>query len=248
MGIQPYVILVLPLGMSEESSEELKGAFSNYCVNIISSSNLDSFLCQDRNTDLIERIVGDLTPPSITVVGYCSGAGLAINLVAVTELNIDRLILVAGEFLTGELTHQTDFSRGMDQILNIALRSQKDAESVSDSMKKMREVMLGADTWALAHFNPFKNGSYLYSYAKAYHKYKKNNYLELAKWIETDVHFVYGMADEVVNSNAGESALSSFRRAKIWFEEGDHKSIFESASKITQRVLDLSEATYENHG
>ncbi len=248
MGIQPLVILVLPLGMGEESSEELRGAFSNCCVNIISSSNLEGFLSQDRNTDLIERVAGDARPRRITVVGYCSGAGLAINLVAVTNQNIDKLILVAGEFLMGDPAHQTDFSRGMDQVLNLALRSQQDAEVVSNSMNQMREVMPGADTWALANFNPFKDGAYLYSYAKAYHKYKKNDYLELAKAIETEVHFIYGEADEVVNSKAGENMLSAFRNARMWFEEGDHKSIFNSSSKVTRLVLELTEATHDNLG
>ena len=248
MGLHPLVVLVLPLGMGEESSEELRGAFSNHCVNVISSSNLERFLSQDQSTDLIKGIVGDSKPRSITVVGYCSGAGLAINLVAVTELNIDILILVAGEFLTGEPSHQTDFSRGMDQILKMALRSQREAEVVSNSMRKMREMMSDSDAWALANFNPFQDGAYLYFYAQAYHKYKKNNYLELAHAIDNEVHFVYGKSDEVVSSKAGENMLAIFQKTKIWFEEGDHKSIFHPCSQITQRVLELTETKHENIG
>lgn len=240
MTYPSLVILVLPLGMGERTSCKLKSAFLTQEVEILLTEDLQSFISEDEEVDILKKLLRDRNPSAISVVGYCSGAGRAISLVSKSQINVDKLILVAGEFLTGQPEHQTEFSRGMDQVLAMALLSPAHATTVSTSMAQMRERMATKDLWALDNFNPFISGEYLHLYAQAYSNYKNYDYVDLAANILNEVHFVYGREDSVVSSEAGNHLTNYFNVATVWLEDGDHQAIFDPNSEITKRVVAIS--------
>lgn len=132
------------------------------------------------------------------VVGYCSGAGVALGVANRYPHRISHLILAHGEYvLLKESGCSTQFGREMDGLLTMA-------HSDEDHLRKIFEKVKDERVDAGAHRPqgidlPFSQLAFLRRHAQNYQEYKKTDFLKLARFVTHRTLLMTGAKDAQAN-------------------------------------------------
>ncbi|MEQ8968226.1 MAG: alpha/beta hydrolase [Azospirillaceae bacterium] len=203
---RPTIVLALPFGLRHAAAAGFFAAVagrynvvtweSRFVLNFDGPSETETITADLHADDLLAVIDSfDLAPAD--VVGYCSGAGIALVAAAREPRRIGRLTLVCGEFmLPPSACRQSGFQREVAVVLPAAASSRDDAamlqEKIADGAKPATHEF--HDFVAL----PFSTGEHLYRFGRNYLAYRAVDMLATAATVPHEALVIATRRDEQV--------------------------------------------------
>lgn len=132
------------------------------------------------------------------VVGYCSGAGIALGAANRYPQRISHLILAHGEYvLLNEPGCSTQFAKEIDGLLTMALTDESHLRKIFEKVKDERADAgehrpQGIDL-------PFSRLEFLRRHAQNYQAYKQTDFLKLARFVTHRTLLMTGKKDAQAN-------------------------------------------------
>ncbi len=167
---------------------------------------------------------------SCILVGYCSGAGIALAAANRFPDLVGSLILVHGEYLMlDDKVCSTQFAIEIDSLLSLASKGEKQLDQVfkkidSQRIESFSERPPGIDL-------PFTSINYLRRYAANYLHYKKGRFGELASSISQKTLVMSGALDAQVGVASSEKIHNLIPDSEIYTDPAsDHYDILREDS------------------
>ncbi len=171
------------------------------------------------------------------VIGYCSGAGIALLTARLHPDRIAKLALVSGEYvLPARACSQTRFQADLEQLMAVAAMSKAHTHAI---FSKLAPRKIPSDDPVLGSLAlPFSRPEYLYRYALNYRSYRQTNFLEVAKAVPHPALVIVGRKDEQVTVASSELIHRKLRNSRLEIEPlADHYDVCRAATPINQAVL-----------
>ena len=242
---RPWLILIMPFGLELTLSEPFIDFFSPQ-YNVVTWESryiLDSTdECQDAQALCVANHAADVLAVMDecgirrgTLVGYCSGAGIALEAVNRAPDRFDKLFLVHGEYTMLDVREcTTQFAGDIDSLLSLAASDRKRGEKVFEKIRDERlsggaDIPDGID-------NPFSDLRYFRRYANNYTAYKSVDYRALASAVRHETYVLTGGRDIQANVASAEAIRALIPGAQIFVDEqADHYGMVrpESATMVT---------------
>lgn len=251
----PWIVLIIPFGLHVSMAEPFFEFFTpryNICTwesrlilnNSDHACEVEDFSIENHVRDLF-AVVDTLDIQEAILVGYCSGAGIALAAVNSAPNRFSELILAHGEYvLLDDMNYVTQFAADMDGLLCLAASSDKRAELVH---QKIQSERLENDTHRPEGLDkPFSDINYLKRYAKNYLAYKSSDFERLASDITHPTLLMAGGRDIQVNIKSSEKIRRAISDAEIFIDpEADHYGVLtENSSTLIAIWNYISENTY----
>lgn len=243
---RPWVVIIIPFGLKIDLAKALIGGLGDH-YNIVSweaRAILESADYQVSNnelsvkshtSDLIE-IMNFMEIPQATLLGYCSGAGIAIAAANQHPNRFTTLILANGEYT---LLHKKDcitqYGSDIDGILPIAANSEADAQFIIDKMpaSKEDEIPRGLEM-------PFSEAHILKRYAENYLEYRSTDFEALAKNIQHRTFVLTSKMDRQANVNSSLRIHNLIPKSEIFIDnDSDHFGVLRENSKMIEKILEI---------
>lgn len=238
---KPWIALVIPFGLKLSVAKPFFDFFQPQ-YNIVSwESRL--ILVEDEQTapespfELhkhvadFETILAANDVRKCIVVGYCSGAGVALGAANRYPQRISRIVLVHGEYvLLDEPECSTQFAREIDGLLSMAHQNEDQLRQIYE---KVREERLDpGDSRPDGIDLPYSKISYLRRYAENYDSYKKEDFKRLATYVTHPTLLMTGKRDAQSNVNSTIAIKDVMPNATSYVDEdADHYGILREDSK-----------------
>lgn len=237
---KPWIALILPFGMKLELSAPFF-RFFNLQYNIVAwetrsilerSERLVSpseFSVRNHVQDM-KTVLGECSKEKYIVVGYCSGAGIALAAANRYPDMIQSLILVHGEYtLLDQKTCCTEFELEIDSVLTLA---RKDEEHLGSIFEKLSENRFENNASYPEELDlPFTKIEYLRRHASNYLNYKAVDFLELAKWVGHGTFLMTGERDVQANVASTKKVASVIENSQVYVDpRADHYGILRDDS------------------
>lgn len=132
------------------------------------------------------------------LVGYCSGAGVALGVANRYPHRVSHLVLVHGEYvLLNEPGCSTQFAREMDGLLTMA---DTDENHLRKIFEKVRDERVDAGEHRPQGIDlPFSQLAFLRRHAQNYQAYKKADFQKLARFVTHQTLLMTGKKDAQAN-------------------------------------------------
>jgi pimeloyl-ACP methyl ester carboxylesterase len=165
------------------------------------------------------------------LVGYCSGAGVALAMINLAPDRFAELILAHGEYtLLKDPKCTTPFAADMDQLLCLAAGSDSRARLVYDKIQAERFRTDAARPDGLDQ--PFSDVRFLKRYANNYLAYKSVDFERLAADIAHPTLVLAGGKDVQVNVSSSQRIHSHMRNARLFVDpDADHYGVLTDNSQ-----------------
>lgn len=132
------------------------------------------------------------------LVGYCSGAGIALGAANRYPQRISHLVLVHGEYLLlDEPGCSTQFAREIDGLLTMAGTDENHLQKIFEKVRQER-VDVGEHRPAGIDL-PYSKLAYLRRYAQNYQAYKRADFQKLARFVTHRSLLMTGKRDAQAN-------------------------------------------------
>lgn len=205
---KPWIALIIPFGLKLTIAKPFFDFFQPQ-YNVVSwESRL--ILDQDeqaapenafelyRHVGDFEAVLSSCNVRKCVVVGYCSGAGIALGAANRYPQRISSLVLVHGEYaLLDDPEHSTQFAREIDSLLGMANRSENQLQRIYE--KIMEERLDPGDSRPEGIDLPYSKLSYLRRYSQNYRSYKKADFKKLASFVTHPTLLMTGKRDVQAN-------------------------------------------------
>ncbi len=172
--------------------------------------------------------------PQVDVVGYCSGAGVAMLAAARYARWIRRLALISGEYvLPATLCRQSSFQREVDLLLPAAAASMARARLLAEKIAMGRKAPSSEfdDFVSL----PFSSAEHLHRYGMNYLAYRRVDFMNVAGSVFQPTVVVAALGDRQVGVES--SSLISSRlpgSSGLRTVDGDHYELCRGNEAITR--------------
>lgn len=170
------------------------------------------------------------------LVGYCSGAGIALAAANKYPELFLELILVHGEYvLLEEDTCTTQFAADIDSLLSLAAQSEQHAGKIFEKVSSDRPIdnksqLEGIDT-------PFTQVHFLHRYAMNYLAYKSADFKALAHSVPHKCLLLTGNRDLQANVVSTQKIHGLMKKATIHVDPyADHYGILREDSKTLATI------------
>ncbi|WP_444997359.1 hypothetical protein [Aliikangiella sp. IMCC44359] len=252
-----WIVLIIPFGLKVELAQSFFDYFENDFNIVTWESRL--ILSEDEtslsgNEFAIENHIADINAIEkalnieiSTLVGYCSGAGIALAAANKNPEKYSQLLLVHGEFtLLGDKACVTQVGADIDSLLPIASMSPDKAKFIMD-----RVSMDNSNTATSLPENidinlPFKNSNYLYRYALNYLSYRKVDFESLAKIIKHKTVLLTGDLDKHTNIQSTMKIKELIENSEIHIDpQADHYGIVREKSLTLEKIANYLESNNE---
>jgi pimeloyl-ACP methyl ester carboxylesterase len=244
------IVVILPFGLPIHAAEAL-------CTRLARDVNVITWQGRSLTDDAVVSDDTVLTPANHVrdvealldwadiecchIVGFCSGAGIALLAAAGLPQRIDRLALVCGEFMLDPAQCAlSGFQQDVDRLLPLAAQSPDIAQMLSDKLSsgsnRTDEQSEFDEDLAL----PFKTGPYLHQHGLNYIKYKAVDFTEVAATVAHPTLMITTDDDRQVfpqNSRIVGSKLPNLR-AHVTFP-GDHYEILRADNVLNDTIVDF---------
>jgi pimeloyl-ACP methyl ester carboxylesterase len=231
----PWITFVIPFGLDTGMAAPFFEFFEshyNVCTwesRLILESSDRPCVAGEFSIDLhvadMLAVMDALNVREAILVGYCSGAGIALAGINLAPNRFSELILAHGEYtLLAESKCVTQFAADMDSLLSLAASSDERARLVYEKIEAERfdtEVNRprGLD-------RPFSDIRFLKRYAKNYLQYKAVAFEELAAEITHATLVMAGGRDVQVNIASSTKIHDRMRNANIFIDpDADHYGV-----------------------
>jgi len=250
----PWLTFVIPFALKLDMAEPFFDFFKSHYNIIALEARL--FLCDDPQRDpqdgelTVENhakdVISVLDAHNINksvLIGYCSGAGIALSAVDQFPERFQNLLLVNGEFtLLGQPNCETNFAKDVDALLPMAADNKTMAEMI---LKKINASNKQADENIPEGINrPFSQNHYFFRYAVNYLNYRSVDYEALAAKVTNKTFIICGGKDLQTNIASGEKIKALISDATLYIDpNGDHYEILRYKSNTLVQIWNtLSES------
>jgi pimeloyl-ACP methyl ester carboxylesterase len=205
---KPWLALIIPFGLRVTIAKPFFDFFESQ-YNIVSWETRlilspdeqavppDAFELR-RHVKDFDTVLAACNVRKCTVIGYCSGAGIALGAANRYPQRISHLILVHGEYvLLDEPGCSTQFSREMDGLLTMA---HTDDNHLKKIFEKVQSDRLDAGDHRPQGIDlPFSKLEFLRRHAQNYQAYKKADFQKLARVVTHRTFLMTGKKDAQAN-------------------------------------------------
>ena len=240
-----WIAFVLPFGLELDMAQNFFDFFEAHYNVVTWESRLiiqDSdkmptageFLLSEHVDDLC-TVLGEYDVSRCMLVGYCSGAGVALAAASLYPELFRCIVLEHGEFaILDDLSCVTQHFLDIDALLTMAAKNEENLRIVFDKISESRvksrfNKFEGIDT-------PFSNINYFRRYSANYLAYRENNFLKLALTIRHKVLLTTGKKDVQTNVNSTTKIAELLSNSEVRVDPtADHYEILkkDSSSMIT---------------
>jgi pimeloyl-ACP methyl ester carboxylesterase len=242
---KPWIVLIMPFGMKIE----LASAFFDFYqprYNIVTWESrliLDPEARDVSMADLsvanhVQDLMSVLRARRITkaiLVGYCSGAGIALAASNKAPDLFSSLLLVHGEYaMLDEEGCTSQFAAEIDSLLSMAAQSEKYARLVFEKINGER--LSGSNRIPAGMDTPYTSPCYLHRHALNYVAYKSTDFRELAKSVSHRALLLTGQRDIQANVQSTRRMSELIQNARLHVDpESDHYGMVreDSSTMIT---------------
>lgn len=262
---KPWIALVIPFGLKVEVARAFFDFFAAQ-YNVVTWESRLILASPARNISLgeltVENHVADLLAvldaqsiDRATIVGYCSGAGIALAALKHSPHRFDDLVLVNGEYtLLREPACVTQFGSDIDRILTIASQDLRTAQVILDRMRSILERMSvdkqspdGRAPPAGIHL-PFSQAHYFHRYALNYIAYRATDFTTLARGVRRRTLLIASHGDLQTNVASSRKIHRCIPGSQIWIEpDGDHYELLRDGSSTLNQVSGFLSASEGGH-
>jgi len=253
---KPWIVLVIPFGLDVAIATPFFDFFKthyNVCTwesrSVLENSDracgAAEFSIDQHVADLI-AVIDTLKIKEAILVGYCSGAGVALAAINQEPNRFSQLVLAHGEYtMLGEKDCVTQFAADMDVLLTLAASSDERAQLV---FEKIQSERYDANLPRPAGLDqPFGDVRYLKRYASNYLAYKATDYQQLAAEVFHPTLLMAGGRDVQVNVASSEKIRGHIRNSSIFVDpDADHYGVLTPDSgtliAIWNHILENSHA------
>lgn len=213
-----YLFLILPFGMKAALARHFLEFFEDH-YNVVALETRSVVEPSDRvlgeGECVLENHLQDFCTvlkasgtDSAILLGYCSGAGVAIAIAGKYPGMVEQLILIHGEYLLfDEPGCPTTFSLELDNMLKLASQSEKNLYSV---FSKIKERRVNREAGVPDEIElPFSSLTYFRRLVTNYMNYRATNFKEIARDVKARALFICGRLDIHTTVRSSE-LLSSF--------------------------------------
>jgi pimeloyl-ACP methyl ester carboxylesterase len=241
---KPWIALIIPFGLRVTIAKPFFDFFQPQ-YNIVSwESRLilspdeqpappDAFELQ-RHVKDFDVVLAACDVRRCVVVGYCSGAGIALGAANRYPQRISQLVLVHGEYvLLDEPGCSTQFAREIDGLLTMA---HTDENHLRKIFEKVKEERIDAGEHRPPGIDlPFSQLAFLRRHAQNYQAYKKADFQKLARFVTHRTLLMTGKKDAQANVASAEKIKSVMPNATLYVDDAaDHYGILrEDSSTLT---------------
>jgi pimeloyl-ACP methyl ester carboxylesterase len=245
---RPWLVFVIPFGLSIEIADAFFDYFANKLNVVAWESRLilslqdrklskQDFALENHARDLLS-IADVMSIDNAILVGYCSGAGVALAAANLRPEKFQRLVLVHGEFVfLKDDSCMTQVGKDIDSILPIASKGEDKAQLILDRVASLQQRR-GADLPAHLDINlPFSNRRYLHRYALNYLAYRESDFESLARGIDVQTLVMAGDADKQTCVASASRIGRTLRQARIFVDaNADHYGVVRNRSNTLQEI------------
>jgi pimeloyl-ACP methyl ester carboxylesterase len=228
----PWIALVMPFALDVQLAQPFFDFFHthyNVCVwesrSILEDSPRECPVAEfsiDRHAEDLFAVLEALCVEEAILVGYCSGAGIALAAINLAPNLFSTLVLAHGEYtMLSQPACSTPFAKDMDTLLSLAASSAERARLVYE---KIRNERIGLDVERPDGLDvPFSELRFLRRYASNYLAYKSNDYEQLAADVSHPTLLLAGGRDIQVNVASSQKILGRLRNASLFVDpDADH--------------------------
>lgn len=195
-----------------------------------------------RHVKDFEAVLGACKVRRCVVVGYCSGAGVALGAANRYPQRISHLVLAHGEYvLLDEPGCSTQFAREIDGLLTMA---HTDENHLRKIFEKVQEDRLDAGDHRPQGIDlPFSRLAYLRRHAQNYQAYKKADFQKLARFVTHRTLLMTGKKDAQANVASTVKIKNAMPNSMLHVDDGaDHYGLLrEDSSTLVTLWNHLSE-------
>jgi pimeloyl-ACP methyl ester carboxylesterase len=189
----------------------------------------DAFeLC--RHVNDFEVVLATCNVRRCVVVGYCSGAGIALGAANRYPRRISHLVLAHGEYvLFDEPGCSTRFAREIDGLLTMAHTDENHLQKI---FEKVNEERLDAGDHRPQGIDmPYSQPAFLRRYAQNYQAYKKVDFRKLARFVSHRTLLMTGKKDAQANVASTVKIKNAMPNSTLHVDEAaDHYGILREDS------------------
>lgn len=169
------------------------------------------------------------------LVGYCSGAGIALGVANRYPQKISHLVLAHGEYvLLNEPVCTTQFAREVDGLLTMAHKDENHLQKIFEKVNKDR---LDAGEHRPQGMDlPYSRLAYLRRHAQNYTAYKKVDFEKLARFVTHRTLLMTGKRDALANVASTLKIKNAMPNATVHVDEAaDHYGLLreDSSTMVT---------------
>ena len=242
---KPWIALVIPFGIKLEMTDAFFEFFSSQ-YNLVaweSRSILEQTdrevgqneLSVDNHVEDLKLVLSSLSTEKFYLVGYCSGAGIALAAASKYPQLFEHLVLAHGEYaMLQEPGCTSQFAMEIDSILSMAAKDEEHLELVFKKISGDRfDNNLGRPDGIDL---PFTEKAYLRRYAANYLEYKDINFKSLATGIKHNTLVMTGEKDLQANVVSSQTIQQLLENSEICIDpDADHYGLLrdESNSMVT---------------
>ncbi len=205
-------------------------------------------LSVDNHVADLLTILDQLQIEKSILVGYCSGAGIALMAANQHPERFDNLILANGEYtLLNKSSCVTQFGNDVDSLFTIAAKSEKNAQLVLSKIQADSPEQVNSPEQANSPEQvnsipeginyPFSQPHYFYRYAVNYLAYKQTNFEHQAQQIKQQTLLISGQQDLQTNANSSAHMKNLIDHAQLFIDpQGDHYELLRAQSNALIKI------------
>lgn len=236
----PWIALVMPFGLDLALAQPFFDFFRshyNVCTwesrSILEDSMRECTVEEfsiDRHAEDLFAVLEALQVERAILVGYCSGAGIALAAANLAPNLFTTVVLAHGEYtLLSRPDCTTPFAADMDGLLSLAASGDERAKLVYEKIHNERFDFGGERPHGLDV--PFSELRFLKRYARNYLAYKANDYEQLATEVSHPALLLAGGRDIQVNTTSSQRIHARMPNADLFVDpEADHYGLLRSDS------------------
>ncbi|TQV77387.1 alpha/beta hydrolase [Aliikangiella marina] len=242
---KPWIALIIPFGLKLEMARHFCEFFQPHYNSIVWETRSileDSERNITENEFVLENHVRDLKDvldksgaKSFIMVGYCSGAGIALAAANRYPNIINNLILAHGEYtMLHDSACTTQFASEIDSLLSLAAKDEEHLNLVFEKIKgdRFEDSSNRPDGIDL----PFTKKEFLRRHAANYLSYKSSDFEHLAEYVSHHTLILTGERDVQANVTSSQKIADLISNSEIYIDpEADHYGLLreDSSTMIT---------------
>jgi len=232
---KPWIMLVIPFGLDVSMAGAFFEFFESH-YNVCTWESRSILEESDRVCEVSEFAIDHHVADGLAVldalhveeailVGYCSGAGIALGAINLAPNRFGELVLAHGEYtLLRDAKLTTPFAVDMDTLLCLAASNEARAQIVFDKIQSERFDNVPNRPSGLDQ--PFGTLRSLRRYAQNYLAYKSTDYTQLAREVTHPTLLLAGGKDIQVNINSSKEIQRHIRGARLFVDpDADHYGV-----------------------
>lgn len=238
---KPWIALIIPFGLRVAIAKPFFNFFQPQ-YNIVSWETRLILSPDDqptspgafelhRHVDDFEAVLVSCNIRRCVLVGYCSGAGVALGAANRFPQRISHLVLVHGEYvLLKEPGCSTQFAREIDGLLTMA---NTDENHLRKIFEKVKEERIDANEHRPQGIDlPFSELAFLRRHAQNYQAYKKTDFQRLARAVTHRTLLMTGKNDAQANVASTLKIKDAIPNATLHVDDAaDHYGILRENSR-----------------